>query len=356
MRVTPSRFLVALVACLYCFPLGAQQQTSENSDRLRAYMQRFPDADADKDGILTLQEAQSHRGQRQAAQPGRQQQPRPEPDLADFAYGPHEKQRFDLWQAQSDEPTPLILFIHGGGFRGGDKQGINVGMLRQALESGISYASLNYRLTPDVTAPQPFLDCARALQTIRHHADEWNIDPDRIASTGGSAGAGISLWLAFHDDLADPEAEDQIAWQSTRLTCAAVTNGQCSYDPFFCESIGLPRLMEHPFFHPFYGIEPGEEEAEEAKRRYAEAAPITYLSADDPPVMMEFGGRNDPVTDETSVGAIVHHPKFGIVLKERMEELGLRCVVHWQGQEDPEPVTAFEFLRSYLQPGEEAEE
>jgi len=343
------------MACTACLPLVAQEETSGNSDRLRAYLQRFPDADADKNGTLTLQEAQNHRRQQQGAAT-RQPPPRPDPDLADFAYGAHEKQRFDLWQAESEEPTPLILFIHGGGFRGGDKQGLNVGMLRQALEHGISYASLNYRLTPEVREPEPFLDCARALQTIRHHAAEWNLNPDRIASTGGSAGAGISLWLAFHDDLADPEAEDLIAWQSTRLTCVAVTNGQCSYDPFFCESIGLPRLMEHPFFHPFYGIEPGQEETEEAKRRYAEAAPITYLSADDPPVMMEFGGRNDPVTEETSLGAIVHHPRFGIVLKERMEALGLRCVVRWADQEAPEPITAFEFLRSYLQAGEEAEE
>ena len=349
------RLMAIPAACIACLPLVAQERTSENNPRLQEYLQRFPGADADKDGVLTRQEAQNHRRE-QRGPAARQRPPRPDPDIADFAYGPHEKQRFDLWQAESDAPTPLILFIHGGGFRGGDKQGINVQMLRQAREHGISYASLNYRLTSEVREPEPFLDCARALQTIRYHAAEWNLDPERIASTGGSAGAGISLWLAFHDDLADPEAEHPVAWQSTRLVCAAVTNGQCSYDPFFCESIGLPRVMEHPFFHPFYGIEPGEEETEEAKRRYAEAAPITYLSADDPPVMMEFGGRNDPVTEETSIGAIVHHPKFGLVLKERMEELGLRCVVHWRDQEDAEPITAFEFLRSYLQPEEGAEE
>jgi hypothetical protein len=62
------------------------------------------------------------------------------------------------------------------------------------------------------------------------------------------------------------------------------------------------------------------------------------------------------VTDETSLGAIVHHPKFGIVLKQRMEELGLRCVVRWRDQENPEPITAFEFLRGYLQPEEQAGE
>ena len=354
MRANLWRLLIGSLACAICLPLAAQEQTSESNERLQRYLQRFPGADANKDGVLTLQEAQKHRRQRQGARADRP--PSPEPDIADFAYGPAEKQRFDLWQAKSDQPTPLILFIHGGGFRGGDKRGINAGVLRQALEAGISYASLNYRLTPEITQPQPFLDCARALQTIRHHAAEWNLDPTRIASTGGSAGAGISLWLAFHDDLAEPDAEDPIARQSTRLTCAAVSNGQCSYDPLFCESIGLARFAEHPFFHAFYGLEPGQEQSDEAKRRYAEASPITYLTADDPPVMMEFGGRNDPVTEETSIGAIVHHPKFGVVLQQRMEELGLRCVVRWRGQEGVEPITIFDFVRGYLQPDAPADE
>ena len=88
-----------------------------------------------KDGVLTLQEAQEHRRRLQARRAGqrRPQQPRPEPDVADFAYGEHDLQRFDLWLAESDEPTPLILFIHGGGFRGGDKRGVRVDVLQQAL-------------------------------------------------------------------------------------------------------------------------------------------------------------------------------------------------------------------------------
>ena len=55
-----------------------------------------------------------------------------------------------------------------------------------------------------------------SLQTIRSKAKEWNLDPERIACYGGSAGAGISLWLAFHEDLADPNSDDPIARQSTQ--------------------------------------------------------------------------------------------------------------------------------------------
>jgi len=346
------RLTVHALAGLFLLPLAAlaqQDQTSENNDRLRQFLQRSPGADADKDGVLTLQEAQAFNRRRQQA--GRQQQPRPEPTHADVAYGDNEKQRFDLWLAESEEPTPLILFIHGGGFSGGDKRGVRVDVLKQALEAGISYASLNYRLTPEITSPVPYMDCARALQTIRHRAGEWNIDPERIASTGGSAGAGISLWLAFHDDMADPEAEDPIAQQSTRLICAATSAGQCSYDPFYCEEeIGIPRLMEHAFFYAFYGIEEGEEETEEARRRFTEAAPITYLTEDDPPVLMEYGQPKDPITDETPLGAVVHHPLFGLHLQEKMGELGLRCEVRHRDQEGVEPLSVLDFVKGYLVP------
>jgi acetyl esterase/lipase len=57
-------------------------------------------------------------------------------------------------------------------------------------------------------------DGARAVQYLRSRAKEWNLDPARVAATGGSAGAGISLWLAFHADLADPKSKDPVARQS----------------------------------------------------------------------------------------------------------------------------------------------
>ena len=74
-------------------------------------------------------------------------------------------------------------------------------------------------------------DAARALQTIRSKARDWNLDPRRIGATGGSAGACTSLWLALHDDLADPKSSDPIARESSRLTCAAVSGAQTSLDP-----------------------------------------------------------------------------------------------------------------------------
>ena len=177
----------------------------------------------------------------------------PEPTHADVRYGPHERNVLDLYLAESEGPTPLVLYIHGGGFRGGDKRSLGANVVKSYHDAGFSVAAINYRLTDTAPAPAAYLDCGRALQFLRYHADKWNLDPRLVASTGGSAGAGTSMWLAFHNDLADPKSDDPVARESTRLVCIAVSNGQSSYDPRFAEKIGIPRpnYERHDFFLPF---------------------------------------------------------------------------------------------------------
>ena len=332
------------VSVLAAAPAG-EERTSENDDRLKRILKARPQADANKDGILTMSEARAYREKTRARPGGRG---RPAPDLKDHHYGAHRLQVLDLWKAKSETPTPLVVFIHGGGFRGGDKRGIRGDVLNRCLAAGISYASINYRLTPEVSFPQTHLDAARAIQTLRHNAKAWNLDPKRFASTGGSAGAGISMWLAFKDDLADAKSDDPVARQSTRLTCIAVSGGQCSYDPYFAKSIGLPGLDRHPFFLPFYGIKEDEKDTPKARKLYEQAAAITYVSKDDPPALLDYGVRNDPVTDKTPMGAIVHHPKFGLALKERLDKLGVECIVQYPGHPAGKRISQFDFIRRHF--------
>jgi acetyl esterase/lipase len=263
-----------------------------------------------------------------------------QPAHTNIRYGDHERNVLDLYLAESDARTPLVLYIHGGGFRGGDKGSLDPADGKALLEAGFSIAAINYRLTNTAPAPAAYLDCARALQFLRYNAERWNLDPSLVASTGGSAGAGTSLWLAFHDDLADPKSEDPIARQSTRLTCIAVKNGQSSYDPRFAEKIGIPRpnFERHQFFLPFYDITESEIDTPKSYARYEEAAAITYLTKDDPPALLWYTYANEDVTEESPLGLIVHHPKFGTALKERMDRLGIECIVQYRGSAPSETI------------------
>ena len=84
------------------------------------------------------------------------------PDLSDIKYGPHERNVLDIYKAKSDKPTPLLVWIHGGGFSEGDKNAsIRSVPVKELQAMGISVAAINYRYSRQAPAPGPFLDsCA----------------------------------------------------------------------------------------------------------------------------------------------------------------------------------------------------
>ena len=319
-------------------PVNETKPAASVDDRLAGMLKRFPQSDANKDGTLTRMEAAAFfRARREGMQkPGDKPQPGAtrrgaiEPDHADISYGDHDKQAFDLWLVpDATEPTPLVIFIHGGGFRTGDKSAVPPTVIKQYLEAGVAFAAMNYRLSDVGPYPIMMHDAARGLQTIRHRAKEWNLNPDKVACYGGSAGAGISLWLGFHDDLADPDSDDPIARQSTRIVAAGTTNGQSTYDlNDFREWFEIPDLQPGPALPAFYGIESEADwESERVKKLMADASSIHHLTADDVPVYMVYSRPNTTVTAETDSSVWVHHVKLGLKLQETMHEQGLECIV-----------------------------
>jgi acetyl esterase/lipase len=303
------------------------QNQNNNAARLAEYLERFPASDTNKDGTLSRQEMQAYNALRREQQEA-QQNLKPAPTHADVAYGPHERHVFDIWLTPSDEPTPLVIYIHGGGFRGGNKN-MNANSLKKFQEAGLSVAAIHYRLSDAGPYPIMMEDAARCLQTIRSRAKEWNLVSDKVACYGGSAGAGISLWLAFHDDLADPKSKDPIARQSTRITAAATTNGQSTYDlRTYREWFGVPDLKNHAALYPFYDIK--DESDWDSKRVISmmeDASAITHLSKDDVPVHMTYDRGDVPVDKDTAQGTWVHHVKLGLKLQEAMNKLGMECNV-----------------------------
>lgn len=250
------------------------------------------------------------------------------PTHRDLKYGPHRRNVMDVWLAKSDEPTPVLVSIHGGGFRGGNKS-VSGGILKACLESGISVVAITYRLSDEAIAPAQFLDSARAIQFIRHNVKQWNLDPTRIAATGGSAGAGISLWLGFHDDLADPDNEDPVLRQSTRLTCMAVYNGQTSYDPRFIRDL-FPdtTTYKESALAQLFGVDLNklDDLPQEKYRLFEEVSALPHLTKEDAPAALFYASKLE--TPITSQGIGIHHPRFGKALKEKMDELGIECAVH----------------------------
>jgi acetyl esterase/lipase len=262
------------------------------------------------------------------------------PTLANVPYGSHERQILDFYKAESDKPTPLLFFIHGGGWTHGDKN--TVGNVKAYLAAGISVVAINYRYTSQaqatgVTPPvkAPLEDAARALQFVRSKAAEWNIDKTRVAASGGSAGACSSLWLAFHKDMADPKSADPVARESTRLWCAAVNAPQTTLDPQqMKEWTPNSKYGGHAFGFTgdkAKGLSQFDEFLQNRDKILpwiAEYSPYALAGADAPPIYMSFpkppaiGQAQDDPT---------HTANFGVKLEEKLHGLGVECELVYPG-------------------------
>ena len=282
----------------------------------------------------------------------------PPPTAADVSYGPHKKQVMHFWKAESDKPTPLLFFIHGGGWMGGNRTSVAT-LLPAMLKEGISVVSVEYRFIPEATADGvvppvkgPLHDAARALQFVRSKAKEWNIDKTRIGASGGSAGACSSLWLAFHPDLADAKSSDPIAQESTRLLCAAVTGAQTTLDPKqMKEWTPNSKYGGHAFgFAGDKGKNLSQFDEFLAKRDtilpwIAEYSPYALVTSDDPPIYLTFGAPPALGQDQKDP---THTSNFGVKLQEHCKANGVPCELVYPGAPDVKHATAQDYLIATL--------
>ena len=277
----------------------------------------------------------------------------PAPTAANVRYGPHERNVLDFWQAKSEGLTPLLFYIHGGGWMGGDKASIAV---EPFLKEGISVVSINYRYisqAQDVVPPvkAPLGDAARALQFVRSKAAEWRIDKQRIGASGGSAGACSSLWLAFHPDMADPKSDDPVARESTRLFCAAVNGAQTTLDPQqMREWTPNSRYGGHAFlkkeeykdFNAFLAAR------ERILPWIQEYSPYALVSADDPPIYLFFSAA--PAMGQEQKDP-THTANFGVKLQEHCRANGVTCDLVHPGVTDAKAKSSVEYLIVKLKEG-----
>jgi hypothetical protein len=237
-------------------------------------------------------------------------------------YDQYERTKVDFWQAEGKGPRPLMVFIHGGGWSQGSKDKTSGKNIEKCLANGISVASVGYRLTGEAILPAPVHDAARAVQFLRSKAKEWKINKNKIVLTGGSAGGCTSVWLACHDDLANPNAKDPIERESTRVQGISVRGAQTAIDPKLIE----PWIGKN-VFHSMIYLSVGEQSIEDALKNYSKHEPLYkefsgyyHLTQDDPPIYLSYGG--DMSTPAKNIGHGIHHGLFGVELKKKSQEVG----------------------------------
>ncbi|MDD7985192.1 alpha/beta hydrolase [Lentisphaera marina] len=317
--------------CLFLMVLSlfsAKAQTSETNARLKQALKKFPQADSNQDGVLTLKEAMAFKNKSNKNKSSKAKAPKLSKDLysrqmMNIKYGTHERNLIDLWVAKSDKPTPLMIFIHGGGFKGGDKSK-GYRHIQEYLKNGISFASINYRYITENGIMACLNDSKRALQFLRYKASEFNLDKTKFALMGNSAGAGTSFWLAFTDDMANPQSEDPVERESTRVSAAIGFGAQCSYDfERWQEVMDIKGKGDPSGALLFYGVKRLDQlETKEGKALIDSLDMLDLLSKDDPPFYVHNSQPGGPVKI-TDKNHLYHHANHAKALKERALKVGV---------------------------------
>lgn len=203
----------------------------------------------------------------------------------------HERQKLDLYTPATGENHPLIIWIHGGAFRMGSKEGNPDNPLHfEYVTKGYALASINYRLSQHAIFPAQIEDCKAAVRWLRAHAAEYNLDPDRFAAWGPSAGGHLVAMLGTAGHVTEFEVGEHLD-QSSRVQC--VVNYFGPTDFLQMDDQRLPDGMIHN--------EPNSPESElvggniqEHPDKAAAANPITYITEDVPPFLVVHGNQ-DPL-------------------------------------------------------------
>jgi len=260
-----------------------------------------------------------------------------------------EAQRLDLFVPQAGGPHPFILYAHAGSWAVGDKaEASEFGIVAYFVQRGYAVASVNYRLSGEATFPAAVRDLKVATRWLRAHATEYRLDSARIAAWGNSAGGNLVSMLGTTCGVPNFEGE-QLGFAEQSSCVQAVIDWSGPMD-FLAMDEQLERV----------GCPTGHSQGNSLESDYMgfpiltnpvavhEANPITYVSADDPPFLIQHGTADctvPPVQSEMLYDALA--PVIG---SDRVVLNLLRGVEH-NGPEFSWPANlglVLAFLRTYL--------
>ena len=258
----------------------------------------------------------------------------------DIPYGEHTNNKFDIFLPTSTTKTPLVIFIHGGGFTHGYKELAYERyetQIREFLDKGFAFASIGYRFLQDSDEGviSSMEDSKRCLQFIKYYASSFNVDKTKVVCFGSSAGAGTSLWLALHDDMADPTSSDPILRESTRMPAVGAIATQATYDIMRWEEVfadygvSISRIPSQLLqqLNPFYGLDDFSEVHDADIVAYRKKVDmLSLMDSADPPIWIKNEQKNVPPMFD-----LQHHPAHARLLKKYADSIGIENRIYIPG-------------------------
>lgn len=218
------------------------------------------------------------------------------PSYKDLAYTPVSgTQKLDLYLPAGKGPFPLILNIHGGAFKFGDKGMVDPLLGKALLENGYAIASIDYRMSGEAKFPAAVQDAKAAVRFLRTNAAKFNINPNKIVAFGQSAGANIAAMLGTTSGVAE--------FDDAKLGLAGVSSGVAAVIDWFGPT-DFAKMDAQAKEQGCSAAEQSHNNADSPESLYLgkpvpqasnlvrKANPITYITKNAPPFLIQ-NGEND---------------------------------------------------------------
>jgi acetyl esterase/lipase len=277
--------------------------------------------------------------------------PPPVPTKADVSYGPDAHQIMDICvPPKGDGPFPVVLFY--GGIWKSDK---HVPDLNRFFPGGCAVIGVETRGMQDATKDKisppisvVLLDARRAVQFVRLHAAEWNLDPRRIAVAGGSQAAIPALYVACEGEQANLQSSDPVERVSTKVVCAGSYRGPGSIDP--------KRLLEWDPGDTWGAPSLGCSFADSLKNRdqllplINQWSPDALLTKNAPPIYIQYDWGLTKPAEITEDNYRIHSPLLALGFQKLAQERGAICYVKFPGHDSEKYKDMWDFLVQQLNP------
>lgn len=271
--------------------------------------------------------------------------PGPAPTKADVAYGPRPHQLLDVYVPPKGEgPFPALVWF--GGLWQPSKHAVDpnrffgAGCAVVAVEMRTMGEAQAEKVSPPVAIC--LLDARRAVQYVRLHAKEWNLDPDRIAVGGGSQGSLPALYVGCAGEKADTKSADPVEQVSTKVLCVAAYRSQPSIDPKQMQE-WVPGVE---WGTPALGVS----FAEALKRRdellplIQQWSPDALVSKDAPPIFFENEWGLTQPENITEGNYKVHSPRWALGFQKIAQARGATCYVKFLDHPSEKYASIWDFL------------
>jgi acetyl esterase/lipase len=257
----------------------------------------------------------------------------------EYVVGGHERQKLDLYLPEkADGPLPVVVWVHGGAWRTGNKNGCPGVYL---AEKGFAVVSINYRLSQHAVFPAQIEDCKAAIRWLRANAKKYNLDADHVGVWGGSAGGHLVALLGTTAGMKELEGKDGNLDQSSKVQCVVDWFGPTDFRNVG-EQLNDPKSVVSVLLGG-----PPNKETEKARL----ASPLAHVSKDSAPFLIMHGDKDMTVRMSQSEALESALKKAGVpVTLVKLEGAG-HGGPEFRTEESRKRVE--EFFTRYLRPGKE---